>query len=80
MKEKEIKKLVSEYLKGLRSVEELEELIGKEKMAQFFVEHYLEKVKEDTMLLMAFFSGKHYLKKVKENLPEPDFNIEDIMK
>lgn len=47
MKEKEIKKLVSEYLKGLRSVEELEELIGKEKMAQFFVEHYLEKVKEE---------------------------------
>jgi len=51
---------VSEHLKGLRSVEELEELIGKEKMAQFFVEHYQEKVKED--------------------LPEPDFNIEDIMK
>ena len=60
MKTKEIKKLVSEHLKGLRSVEELEELIGKEKLAQFFVEHYLEKVKED--------------------LPEPDFDIEDIMK
>ena len=41
-------------------VEELEEMIGKEKLAQFFVEHYLEKVKED--------------------LPEPDFDIEDIMK
>lgn len=60
MKTKEIKKLVSEHLKGLRSARELEELIGKEKMAQFFVEHYLEKVKED--------------------LPEPDFDIEDIMK
>ena len=60
MKAKEIKKLVSEYLKELRSVEELEELIGKEKMAQFFVEHYLEKAKED--------------------LPEPNFDIEDIMK
>lgn len=60
MKEKEIKKLVSEHLRGLRSVEELEELIGKEKMAQFFAEHYLEKV--------------------KENLPEPDFDIEDITK
>ena len=60
MKAKEIKKLVPEHLKELRSVEELEELIGKEKMAQFFVEHYLEKVKED--------------------LPEPAFNIEDIMK
>lgn len=60
MKEKEIKKLVSEHLKGLRSAHELEKLIGKEKMAQFFVEHYLEKVKED--------------------LPEPDFDIEDIMK
>lgn len=35
MKEKEIKKLVSEHLKGLRSARELEELIGKEKMAQF---------------------------------------------
>ena len=44
---KEIKTLVSEHLKGLRSANELEELIGKEKMAQFFVEHYLEKVKED---------------------------------
>ena len=41
-------------------VEELEKMIGKEKLAQFFVEHYLEKVKED--------------------LPEPDFDIEDIMK
>lgn len=51
---------MSEHLKGLRSVEELGELIGKEKMAQFFVEHYLEKV--------------------KKNLPEHDFNIEDIMK
>lgn len=29
-------------------------------MTQFFVDHYLEKVKED--------------------LPEPDFDIEDIMK
>ena len=47
MKAKEIKKLVSEHLKGLRSVHELEELIGKEKMTQFFEEHYLEKVKED---------------------------------
>ena len=56
----EIKKLVSEHLKGLRSVKELEELIGKEKMAQFFVAHYMEKVKED--------------------LPEPNFDIEDIMK
>lgn len=60
MKAKEIKKLVSEHLKKLGSVHELEELIGKEKMAQFFVEHYMEKVKED--------------------LPEPDFDIEDIMK
>ena len=42
------------------SVEEFEELIGKEKMTQFFIEYYLEKVRED--------------------LPEPDFNIEDIMK
>ena len=42
------------------SVEKPEELIEKEKMAQFFVEHYLEKVKED--------------------LPEPNFDIEDIMK
>lgn len=41
-------------------VKEPEELIKKEKMAQFFVKHYLEKVKED--------------------LPEPDFDIEDIMK
>ena len=41
-------------------VEELEKMIGKEKLAQFFVEHYLEKV--------------------KEYLPEPDFDIEDIMK
>ena len=55
-----IKTLVSEHLKGLRSATELEELIGKEKMTQFFIEHYLEKVKED--------------------LPEPDFDIEDIMK
>lgn len=47
MKAKEIKKLVSEHLKKLGSVHELEELIGKEKMAQFFVEHYMEKVKED---------------------------------
>ena len=38
---------MSEHLKGLRSAHELEKLIGKEKMAQFFVEHYLEKVKED---------------------------------
>lgn len=60
MKTKEIKKLVSEHLKGLRSVEELEELIGKEKLAQFFVEHYLEKVKDD--------------------FPEPDFDINKIMK
>lgn len=60
MKTKEIKKLVSEHLKGLRNASELEELIGKEKMAQFFVEHYLEKVKED--------------------LPEPNFDIDDIMK
>ena len=60
MKAKEIKKIVSEHLKALRSVEELEELIGKEKMAIFFIEHYLEKIKED--------------------LPEPDFEIEDIMK
>lgn len=47
MKEKEIKKLVSEHLKGLRSASGLEELIGKEKMAHFFVEHYLEKIKEN---------------------------------
>lgn len=47
MKAKEMKKLVSEHLKGLKSVHELEELIGKEKVTQFFVEHYLEKVKED---------------------------------
>ena len=60
MKEKEIKKLVSEHLKKFRSAHELEELIGKEKMSWFFVEHYLEKVKED--------------------LPEPDFDIEEIMK
>ena len=40
MKAKEIKKLVSEHLKGLRSARELEELIGKEKMAQFFEEHF----------------------------------------
>ena len=46
--------------KELRSVEKLEELIGKEKIAQFFVEHYLEKIKED--------------------LPEPNFDIDDIMK
>ena len=39
-----------------------------------------QELMEDTMLLMAFFAGKHYLKKVKEDLPEPDFNIEDIMK
>jgi len=54
------KKIVTEHLKELRTVDELEDLIGKEKLAQFFVEHYLEKVKED--------------------LPEPDFDIEDIMK
>ena len=41
-------------------VEELEEMIGKEKLTQFFLEHYLGKVKKD--------------------LPEPDFDIEDIMK
>ena len=34
-------------IEGLRSAQELEELTGKEKMAQFFVEHYLGKVKED---------------------------------
>lgn len=44
---KEIKILVSEHLKGFRNINELEGLIGKEKMAQFFIEHYLEKVKED---------------------------------
>ena len=60
METKEIKKIVTEHLKELRTVDELEDLIGKEKLAQFFVEHYLEKVKED--------------------LPEPDFDIEDIMK
>lgn len=60
MKTKEIKKIVSEYLKELRSAHELEELIGKEKKTQFFIEHYLDKVKED--------------------LPEPDFDIEDITK
>ena len=54
------KKIVTEHLKELRTADELEDLIGKEKLAQFFVEHYLEKVKED--------------------LPEPDFDIEDIMK
>lgn len=54
------KKIVTEHLKELRTVDELEDLIGKEKLVQFFVEHYLEKVKED--------------------LPEPDFDIEDIMK
>ena len=58
--DKEIKKLVLEHLKELRSVDELEKLIEKEKFTKFFVEHYLEKVKED--------------------LPEPDFDIEDIMK
>lgn len=47
MKKKEINKLVSEHLKGLKSAHELEDLIGEEEMAQFFVEHYLEKVKED---------------------------------
>ena len=41
------KKIVTEHLKELRTVDELEDLIGKEKLAQFFVEHYLEKVKED---------------------------------
>ena len=41
-------------------VEELEEMIGKEKLTQFFLKHYLGKVKKD--------------------LPEPDFDIEDIMK
>ena len=51
---------MTEHLKELRTADELEDLIGKEKLAQFFVEHYLEKVKED--------------------LPEPDFDIEDIMK
>lgn len=60
MKTKEIEEVVTEHLKKLRTVDELEDLIGKEKLAQFFIEHYLEKVKED--------------------LPEPDFDIEDIMK
>ena len=46
----------AQWEKGLRSPSK-ESL---EKLAQFFVEHYLEKVKED--------------------LPEPDFDIEDIMK
>lgn len=59
-KTKEIEEVVTEHLKKLRTVDELEDLIGKEKLAQFFIEHYLEKV--------------------KENLPEPDFDIEDIMK
>ena len=30
---------------GQGTIEQSEELIGKEKMAQFFVEYYLEKVK-----------------------------------
>ena len=60
MKTKEIEEVVTEHLKKLRTVDELEDLIGKEKLVQFFIEHYLEKVKED--------------------LPEPDFDIEDIMK
>ena len=41
------KEIMTEHLKELRTVDELEDLIGKEKLAQFFVEHYLEKVKED---------------------------------
>ncbi len=60
MKTKEIEEVVTEHLKKLRTVDELEDLIGKEKLVQFFIEYYLEKVKED--------------------LPEPDFDIEDIMK
>ena len=59
MKEKEIKKLVSEHLKGLRSARELEELIGKEKMAQFL---------------------QSIIWRRQKDLPEPDFDIEDIMK
>ena len=55
-----------------------------------------QELMEDIMSLMASFSGKlygmksrknktkenveHYLEKVKENLPDPDFDIEDIMK
>lgn len=48
------------YTMRNKSIEEHEKLIGKKKIAHFFAEHYLEKIKED--------------------LPEPNFDIDDIMK
>ena len=66
-----------EYLKTMCEMHETEIIVVKDIDVKKSIE---QELMEDTMSLMAFFSGKHYLKKVKKNLPEPDFDIEDIMK
>lgn len=66
-----------EYLKTMCEIHGTEIIVVKDINVKKSIEQELI---EDIMSLTASFSAKHYLEKVKEDLPEPDFDIEDIMK